>query len=69
MRSADSSSGLEEMTSLFETERERAARLQTTVQDLTARNEDATDRITQLTNSEKALTDKTRDLVSERGDA
>lgn len=55
--------GLQEMTSLFEAERDRAVRLQSTVQDLTVQSRDATERIAQLTISEKALTDKTRDLV------
>lgn len=55
--------GLEEMTSLFESERDRAAKLQTTVHDLTEQSREASERLTQHANTEKALTDKTRDLV------
>lgn len=52
------------MTSLFESERERVSKLQSTVHDLTQQYSDATERLTLHANAEKTLTDKTRDLVS-----
>lgn len=52
------------MSELFREERERNSRLQATVQDLTSENREAAERITQQAASEKALTDKTRDMVS-----
>ena len=51
------------MTSLYESERDRATTLQSKVDDLTTQNREAEERIAQLTNAEKNLTDKTRDLV------
>lgn len=52
------------MSELFREERERNSQLQATVQDLTSENREAAERITQQAASEKALTDKTRDMVS-----
>jgi septal ring factor EnvC (AmiA/AmiB activator) len=57
-------SELQEMASWFESEREQTTKLQGTVKELTTQNQEANDRIAQLTSTEKTLKDKNRDLVS-----
>ncbi|KAI0692962.1 hypothetical protein BC835DRAFT_1276803 [Cytidiella melzeri] len=64
-RLQDAESKLDDTTTLLQAERSRADRLQTTVNDLTVKNHDAGHRVSELAASEKALTDKTRDLERE----
>ena len=54
---------LEDTSALLEAERSRADRLQATVTDLTAQNHASAERISELSASEKSLSDKVRDLV------